>query len=219
MESRHHKHSRNRRQMERKIFPLYDVVCMVWAHKMVWAGRMACEMAHRMACEIAHGMVGKMACQWACKKAFQWACKRAFQWACRMVWVGHKMVWVACILKNNPVLAHMMLDNRQGLVVADILHSGNPVVDRMVDSIQGAAAGSYIPGVGNTQGAAADSYIAGVGNAQGAVGNSYIAGVGNTQGAVGNSYIAGVDTQAGNLLVQHMGSSFAGQRLEQHTTL
>merc|ERR1712142_140770 len=116
----------------------------------------------------------------------------------------------------------MMLDNRLGLVVADILHSGNPVVDRMVDSIQGAAAGSYIAGVGNTQGAAADSYIAGEGNTQGAVGNSYIAGVGNAQGAVGNSYIPGVDkdnTQAGNLLVQHMGSSFAEQRLEQHTTL
>merc|ERR1712168_927652 len=145
---------------------------MVWAHKRVLAGRMACEMAHRMACEIAHGMV------------------------------GHKLVCVACILKNNPVLAHMMLDNRLGLVVADILHSGNPVVDRMVDSIQGAAADSYIAGVGNTQGAAADSYIAGVGN---------------TQGAVGNSYIAGVDTQAGNLMVQHMGN--AAQRLKQHTNL
>merc|ERR1739838_137982 len=143
-----------------------------------------------MACKMAHGMVGKMAhrmaCEWACKRAFQWACKmaykwackKAFQWACRMVWVGHKMVWVACILKNNPVLAHMMLDNRLGLVVADILHSGNPVVDRMVDSIQGAAAGSYIAGEGNTQGAVGNSYIAGVDNAQGAVGNSYIAGVG-----------------------------------------
>merc|ERR1711970_142756 len=132
-------------------------------------------MAHRMmACEWAC----KMACQWACKMAHRMACKRAFQWACRMVWVGHKMVWVACILKNNPVLAHMMLDNRLGLVVADILHSGNPVVDRMVDSIQGAAA---------------DSYIAGEGNTQGAVGNSYIPGVGNTQ--------------AGNLMMQHMGSS------------
>merc|ERR1719431_2535825 len=112
------------------------------AHRMVgkMAHRMACEWACKMACEwackMAHRMVGKMACQWACKKAFQWACKRAFQWACRMVWVGHKMVWMACILKNNPVL-----DHRMGLVVADILHSGNPVVDRMVDSIQGAAAG------------------------------------------------------------------------------
>merc|ERR1719427_1702883 len=129
---------------------------------------MACKMAYKRACKrvgkMAHRKVGKMACQgackmsfqWACKRAFQWACKmackmaykwackRAFQWACRMVWVGHKMVWMACILKNNPVLAHMMLDNRLGLVVADILHSGNPVVDRMVDSIQGAAAGSYI---------------------------------------------------------------------------
>merc|ERR1740131_189111 len=37
-----------------------------------------------------------------------------------------------------------------GLVVADILHSGNLVLDRMVDSIQGAAAGSYIAGVGNS---------------------------------------------------------------------
>merc|ERR1711887_16551 len=103
---------------------------------------------------MAHRMVGKMACQWACKRDFQWACKKAFQWACKMVWVGHKRVWVACILKNNPVLARMMLDNRMGLVAADILHSGNPVVDRMVedrmvDSIQGAAAGSYIAGVGN----------------------------------------------------------------------
>merc|ERR1711970_1624596 len=151
---------------------------------------------------MAHRMVGKKACQrackkafqWACKRAFQWACKRAFQWACKMVWVGHKLVCVACILKNNPVLAHMMLDNMLGLVVADILHSGNPVVDRMVDSIQGAAAGSYIAGVGNTQGAAADSYIAGEGNTQGAVGNSYIAGVGNAQ--------------AGNLMVAHMGSNY-----------
>merc|ERR1740131_546522 len=126
-----------------------------------------------------------MAFQWACKRAFQWACKRAFQWACKMVWVDHKMVWMACILKNNPVLPH----NRMGLVVADTQHSGNPVVDRMVDSIQGAAAGSYIAGVGN-------SYIAGVGN-------SYIAGVGNTQ--------------AGNLMVAHMGN--AAQRLKQHTNL
>merc|ERR1712096_95067 len=185
MENRHHRHSQNRRQMERKIFPVYDVVCMVWAHKRVWAGRMACEMAHGMVGKMAHRKACKMAFQWACKMAckmaYKWACKRAFQWACKMVWVGHKLVCVACILKNNPVLARMMLDNRMGLVVADILHSGNPVVDRMVDSIQGAAAGSYIPGVGNTQGAAADSYIAGVGNTQGAVGNSYIAGVGNTQ--------------------------------------
>merc|ERR1711970_1058539 len=158
-------------------------------------------MACQWACKMAHRMVGKMACQWACKKAFQWACKRAFQWACKrafqwackMVWVGHKMVWVAYILKNNPVLAHMMLDNRLGLVVADILHSGNLVLDRMVDSIQGAAVGSYIAGVGNTQGA---------------VGNSYIAGEGNTQGALGNSYIAGVgNAQAGNLMVQHMGNA------------
>merc|ERR1712212_1081997 len=113
---------------------------------------MACKMAHGMVGKMAHRMAGgmahKMACQWACKRAFQWACKRAFQWACKMVWVGHKLVCVACILKNNPVLAHMMLDNRQGLVVADILHSGNPVLERMVDSIQGAAAGSYIAGVG-----------------------------------------------------------------------
>merc|ERR1712119_184734 len=187
------------------------------AHRM--ACEWACKMARQWACKMAHRMVGKMACQWACKKAFQWACKRAFQWACkmaykwackrafqwacRMVWVGHKMVWMAFILKDNPVLAHMMLDNRMGLVVADILHSGNPVVDRMVDSIQGAAAGSYIAGVGNTQGAAADSYIAGEGNTQGAVGNSYIAGVGNTQ--------------AGNLMMQHMGN--AAQRLKQHTNL
>merc|ERR1712142_537915 len=162
----------------------------------------ACKRAFQWACKMAHRMVGKMACQWACKRVFQWACKmtykwackRAFQWACKMVWVGHKMVWVACILKNNPVLARMMLDNRMGLVAADILHSGNPVVDRMVDSIQGAAAGSYIAGVCNTQGAAADSYIAGVGNTQGAEGNSYIAGVGNAQ--------------AGNLMMQHMGSNY-----------
>jgi len=137
-----------------------------------------------------------------------------------MVWVGHKMVWVACILKNNPVLAHMMLDNRMGLVVADILHSGNPVLERMVDSIQGAAAGSYIAGVSDTQGAVGNSYIPGAGNTQGAEGNGYIPGVGDTHGAVGNSYIAGVDkdnTQAGNLMMQHMGN--AVQRLEQHTTL
>merc|ERR1740131_319145 len=87
----------------------------------------------------------------------------ACEMAHKMVWIGHKMV---CILKNNPVLAH----NRMGLVVADIQHSGNPVVDRMVDSIQGAAAGSYIAGVGN-------SYIPGAGN-------SYIPGA-------GNSYIPG----------------------------
>merc|ERR1719233_2628423 len=107
------------------------------AHRMAceWACKMACEWACKMACQwackMAHRVVGKMACQWACKRAFQWACKRAFQWACKMVWVGHKMVWVACILKNNPVLAHMMLDNRMGLVVADILHSGNLVLERM----------------------------------------------------------------------------------------
>merc|ERR1719187_427221 len=99
-----------------------------WAGKM--AHRMVGKMAHRMVGKMAHRMVGKMACQWACKRAFQWACRMAFQWACKMVWVGHKMVWMACILKNNPVLAH----NRMWLVVADILHSGNPVVDRMVDS-------------------------------------------------------------------------------------
>merc|ERR1740131_373169 len=114
-------------------------------------------------------MVHRMAFQWACKKACQWACKRACQWACKMAWVGHKMVWVACILKNNPVLAH----NRMWLVVADNLHSGDLVLDRMVDSIQGAGAGSYIPGVDN-------SHIPGVGNSYIAgVGNSYIAGVGN----------------------------------------
>merc|ERR1719228_3237269 len=96
--------------------------------------RMVGKMAHRMVGKMAHRMVGKMACQWACKMACQWACK--------MVLVDHKMVWMACILKNNPVLAH----NRMGLVAADILHSGNPVVDRMVDSIQGAAAGNYIAG-------------------------------------------------------------------------
>merc|ERR1719187_2218394 len=113
-------------------------------HKM--ACQTACKKAFQLACKMAH----RMACQWACKMAFQWACKRAFQWACKMackmafkwackmVWVGHKLVCVACILKNNPVLARMMLDNRMGLVAADILHSGNPVVDRMVDSIQGA---------------------------------------------------------------------------------
>merc|ERR1719347_1522499 len=95
---------------------------------------------------MAHRMAHRMAFQGACKKACQWACKRAFQWACKKVWVGHKMVWMACILKNNPVLAH----NRMGLVAADILHSGNPVVDRMVDSIQGAAGNSYIPGAGNS---------------------------------------------------------------------
>merc|ERR1711942_199866 len=102
------------------------------------ARRMICEMTHRKVGKMAH----KMACQWACKKASQLACKRAFQWACKRVWVGHKMVWVACILKNNPVLAH----NRMWLVVAYNLHSGNLVLDRMVDSIQGAAAGSYIVG-------------------------------------------------------------------------
>merc|ERR1712212_1308409 len=189
---------------------------------------MACKMAHGMVGKMAHRMAGgmahkmafqwvcKRAFQWACKKACQWACKRAFQWACKMVWVGHKMVWMACILKNNPVLAHMMLDNRMGLVVADILHSGNLVLERMVDSIQGAAAGSYIAGVGDTQGA--------VGNTQGAEGNGYIPGVGDTQRAVGNNYIAGVgnsyiagsgNTQAGNLMVAHMGN--AAQRLKQHT--
>merc|ERR1719188_1810323 len=131
-------------------------------------------------------MVGKMAhrmaCEWACKMAHRMVGKMACQWACKMVWVGHKMVWMACILKNNPVLAH----NRMWLVVADILHSGNLVLDRMVDSIQGTAAGSYIPGVGN-------SYIPGVGNSYIlGVGNSYIAGVGNSYIAgVGNSYIAG----------------------------
>merc|ERR1719187_1138301 len=158
--------------------------------------RMVGKMAHRMACEWACKMACQWACKMACKMAYKWTCKRAFQWACKMVWVGHKMVWMACILKNNPVLAH----NRMWLVVADILHSGNPVVDRMVDSKQGAAAGSYIPGVGN-------SYIPGVGDTQGAEGNSYIAGV-------GNSYIAGVgNAQAGNLMVAHMGN--AAQRLKQ----
>jgi len=141
------------------------------------------------------------------------------------------MVWMACILKNNPVLAH----NRMGLVVADILHSGNLVLDRMVDSIQGAVAGSYIAGVGNTQGSVGNSYIPGVGNSyipgagnryipgagntQRAAGNSYIAGVGNSYiPGVGNSYIAGVgNAQAGNLMVQHMDNT--EPRLEQHTTL
>merc|ERR1740131_22605 len=130
-----------------------------------------------------------MACQWACKRAFQLACK---------------MVWMACIPKNNPVLAH----NRMGLVVADIQHSGNPVVDRMVDSIQGAAAGSYIPDVGNSYIAGVgNSYILGVGNSYIlGVGNSYIVGVGNSYiPGAGNSYIPGVgNAQAGNLL-QHMG--------------
>merc|ERR1719427_358974 len=169
-----------------------------WACKMAcqWACKRAlqwaCKKAFQWACKKAYKWACKRAFQWARKMAYKWACKRAFQWACRMVWVGHKMVWVACILKNNPVLAHMMLDNMLGLVVADILHSGNPVVDRMVDSIQGAAAGSYIAGVGNTQGAAADSYIPGVDKD---------------------------NTQAGNLIKQHMGSSFAEQRLEQHTNL
>merc|ERR1719376_712181 len=147
-------------------------------------------MACQWACKRAFQWACKRDFQWACKMACKWACKRAFQWACKMVWVGHKMVWVACILKNNPVLARMMMDNRMGLVVADILHSGDLVLDRMVDSIQGAAAGSYI------------------------------AGVGNAQGAAGNSYIPGVDkdnTQAGNLMMQHMGN--AAQRLKQHTNL
>merc|ERR1719187_401241 len=120
------------------------------------------KMVHKMACQTAC----KKACQSPCKKAGQWACKRAFQWACKKVWVGHKMVWMACILKNNPVLAH----NRMGLVVADIQYSGNLVLDRMVDSIQGAAAGSYIAGVGN-------SYIPGVGNAQ--AGNLLVQHMGN----------------------------------------
>merc|ERR1739845_186412 len=127
-------------------------------------------MAHRLVGKMAHRLACQTACKKACKNAYQWACKRVFQWACKMVLVDHKMVWMACILKNNPVLAH----NRMWLVVADILHSGNPVVDRMVDSIQGAAAGSYIAGVGNTQGAVGNSYIPGVGNTQRAVGNSYI---------------------------------------------
>merc|ERR1719222_1208685 len=83
------------------------------------------------------------------------------------------------ILQNTGHPDHLMtLDNRMGLVVADILHSGNPVLERMVDSIQGAAAGSYI------------------------------AGVSDTQGAVGNSYIPGAsNTQAGNLMVAHMGNA------------
>merc|ERR1719228_2080968 len=127
------------------------------AHRMV--GKMPHEMAHRMVGRMPHEMAHRM----DCKMDFQWACKMACQWACKMVLVDHKMVWMACILKNNPVLAH----NRMRLVAADILHSGNPVVDRMVDSIQGAAAGNYIAGVGN-------SYIPGVGDTQGAEGNSYI---------------------------------------------
>merc|ERR1712121_314651 len=104
-------------------------------------------MPHRMVGKMARKMACQWACkrdfQWACKKACQWACRRAFQWACKRVWVGHKMVWMACILKNNPVLTH----NRMWLVVAYNLHSGNLVLNRMVDSIQGAVAGSYIAGV------------------------------------------------------------------------
>merc|ERR1719222_404124 len=133
------------------------------------------------------------------------------------------------ILQNTGHPDHLMtLDNRMGLVVADILHSGNPVLERMVDSIQGAAAGSYIAGVSDTQGAVGNSYIPGASNTQGAEGNGYIPGVGDTQRAVGNNYIAGVgnsyiagsgNTQAGNLMVAHMDNSFAAQRLEQHTTL
>merc|ERR1719228_2159566 len=109
---------------------------------------------------------------------------------------------MACILKNNPVLAH----NRMGLVVADILHSGNLVLDRMVDSIQGAAAGSYIAGEGNTQRAAGNSYIPGAGNSYiPGVGNSYILGVGNSYIlGVGNSYIPGV----GNSYILGVGNSY-----------